>query len=207
MKNFLENIEVNGHLQIVKHYNDGKQEIVFDDHNVIVSGMGVGLAYLYSLTGPDNILNYQIDKFQIGVSGENVTESSSVQALGSQLSSLEEYGENSQMYIVSAYHAYSPTQRRTNSLEAFGFIPQHKVSRVGDSSVRYTIVIDKDTANNLDNTRGGNPQINEIGLFMKNPFGSHTDNRDVSILVAYRKFQGIIKTDDFGLVFKWTINW
>jgi len=208
MKNFLEDMNVNGHLQIIKHYNDGKEEVVFDDHNIIVSGMGVGLAYLFSLSGPGNILEYQIDRFQIGVSGGPELEVSSTYALSGQLSSIAEYGENSLLYLIEGHHAYSPRITNQQKTEWFGYIPQHKVSRVGDNSVRYTIALDKDAANTLETTRGAEVGINEIGLYMKNPFGSLNGNGvDTSILVAYRYFNPIIKTDDFALIFKWTINW
>lgn len=208
MKTFLEDLQVDGHLQIIKVFDDGKQEVVFDDHNIIVSGMGVGLAYLFSLSGPGNILEYQIDRFQIGVSGGPSLEVSSTYSLSGQLSSLQEYGDNSLLYVLEGYHAYSPSNLRPGIPEYFGYIPQHKVSRVGDSSVRYTITLDKDTASNLSVTRGTEVAINEIGLFMKNPLGVISGNGlDTSILVAYRYFNGIVKTDDFALVFKWTINW
>lgn len=208
MKNFIEDMGITGHLQIAKIYSTGNEEIVFDDHNIIVSGMGVGLAQLFSLSGPTSILNYQIDRFQIGVSGHSDLEVSETYELSSNLSSLEEYGSNALLYVVSGYHAYSYSEPRTTIPEWFGYIPQHKVSKVGDSSVRYTITIDQDAANTIETTRGSGTGINEIGLFMKNPFGDLTGRDvDTSILVAYRHFNSIIKTDDFALVFRWTINW
>lgn len=208
MKNFIENLEVEGHLQIAKVFSDGSEEIVFDDHNIIVSGMGVGLAYLFSLSGPGNILEYQIDRFQIGVSGSPSTEAVSANSLVGPLSSLSEYGENALIYIVSGYQGYT-VDNISAEMVPYGYIPQHKVSRVGDSSVRYTITIDKDAANNLDLSRNFEAALNEIGLFMKNPLGDRSNgaNKDTSILVAYRHFSDIIKTDDFALVFRWTINW
>lgn len=204
MKNFIEDMNVNGHLQILKCYENGTEEIIFDDHNVITSGMGVGLAHLFSLSGPGNILEYQIDRFQIGVGG--TSESTSINQLVSPLSSLEEYGENSLLYLVSGYHAFS-VDNISGDQEIFGYIPQHKVSRVGDSSVRYTIVVDRDCANDLDISRGQSSPINEIALFMKNPLGTRGDGVDTSVLVAYRTFSGVVKTSDFALVFRWTINW
>tara|TARA_R110000824_G_scaffold115717_1_gene266877 strand:- start:388 stop:555 length:168 start_codon:yes stop_codon:yes gene_type:complete len=52
--------------------------------------------------------------------------------------------------------------------------------------------------------RDGNPAaLNEIGLFIKNPKASATET---SVLAAYRYFSNIIKTSDFGLVFRWTIS-
>lgn len=202
MRNFLDDLEVEGHLEITKVYVSGGEEVIFDDHNVIVTGMGVGLAHLFSLSGSVNILNYQIDRFQIGVSGTPGREVASTNELGSPLNSLQEYGENALLYVVSGNHALDVNTIKAN--QWFGYIPQHKVSRVGVNSVRYTITLDRDAANNL---RGGDTFINEIGLFMKNPLGEQANNVDTSILVAYRKFQDILKTEDFALIFRWTINW
>jgi len=208
MKNFIENLSIDGHLQIAKVFPDGAEEIIFDDHNIIVSGMGVGLAHLFSLSGPGNILEYQIDRFQIGIGGSQGREVASTNELALPLSSLEEYGENALLYVLNGYHAYQ-VDNISAGQEWFGYIPQHKVSRVGDSSVRYTIVIDRDCANDLTTSRGAESPINEVGLFMKNPMGDKSggQNIDTSILVAYRYFSGIVKTSDFALVFRWTINW
>ena len=39
----MSDITPTGHLKIIKVYDDGSEEIHFDDSNVIVSGMGVAL--------------------------------------------------------------------------------------------------------------------------------------------------------------------
>ena len=49
--NVLEELDIKGHLTISKIYSNGSEEIVFDDHNIIVSGMGVALAHLFALSG------------------------------------------------------------------------------------------------------------------------------------------------------------
>jgi len=69
MKNFTEELGINGHLTIIKKMSTGEEEILLDDSNIIVSGMGVGLSYLFTASGSNSILDYQIQKFQIGVSG------------------------------------------------------------------------------------------------------------------------------------------
>jgi len=81
-------------------------------------------------------------------------------------------------------------------------IPFSHVTRVNDTSVRYTIVLDEDSANNIQRDSADRP-LNEIGLFMKNPQGRSSD---ASLLIAYRKFSDITKASDFALVFRWTIN-
>jgi len=60
MKNFTEELGINGHLTIIKKMSTGEEEILLDDPNVIVSGMGVGLSYLFSASGSNDVLNYQI---------------------------------------------------------------------------------------------------------------------------------------------------
>ena len=203
MKNFVETLDVNGHLQIVKVFRTGEEEVVFDDPNVIVSGMGMGLSYLFSLSGSPNILDYQLDRFQVGVSGSLAKQVSSTNQLAGPLSSAAEYGDNALLYVIEAYHAID--SQNSIGPEFFGYIPSHKVSKVGERSVRYTITLDKDSCNNL--TRDGNEvDLNEIGLFMKNPQNSKLA-LDNSVLVAYRYFSGITKTEDFSLIFRWTINW
>jgi hypothetical protein len=204
MKNFIEDLDIQGHLQISKRFDNGSEEVLFDDHNIIVSGMGIGLSYLFGLVGSPNILDYQIDRFQIGVSGSQASEQISTNQLVAPLSSVEEYGDNALLYVLSGYHAIAP--ETYIGPEWFGYIPAHKVSRVGDRSVRYTITLDKESCNNL--TRDGNDvDLNEIGLYMKNPLGNLGVGADTSILVAYRYFSGITKTEDYSLIFRWTINW
>ena len=77
----------------------------------------------------------------------------------------------------------------------FAVISDNSIKRVDLNSVTYILYIDRHTANGIT--------VNEVGLFMKNPLGYGTNR---SNLVAYRPFVNIAKTDDFALVFKWTLN-
>lgn len=199
MKNFAEDMGINGHLTIIQQWKDGREEVLLDDSNIIVSGMGVGLSYLFTGSGSDTILDYQIDRFQVGVSGPptgGVT--SGIFELSGQLDN-DEYGAGSNLFI-------SVNNQLTNGSQttdrAFARIPANKMTRIGDSSVRYTLVLDEEACNNL--TRDSlDANINEIGMFMKNPTGGASD---VPILVCYRTFSNIRKTEDFSLIFRWTLN-
>jgi len=199
MKNFVDDMGINGHLTIIRRWNTGQEEVLLDDSNIIVSGMGVGLSYLFTGSGSDSVLDYQIDRFQVGVSGPptgGVT--SSIYELSGQLTNTE-YGAGSNLFI-------SVNGQLTNGSlttdRAFALIPKNKITRIGDSSVRYTLVLDEEACNDL--TRDGNDaNINEVGMFMKNPTGNTTDR---SILVCYRTFSNIRKTNDFSLIFRWTLN-
>ncbi len=68
MRNFTEELGINGHLTIIKKFKDGTEETIFDDHNIIVSGMGVGLSYMFNGSGSNTVLDYQIERFQLGTS-------------------------------------------------------------------------------------------------------------------------------------------
>ena len=203
MKNFTEEIGINGHLTIIKKYKDGEEEVVFDDHNVIVSGMGVGLTYMFTGSGSNSVLDYQIDRFEVGVSGratgvtDGLLEVSSTYQLSGPLT-LAEYGAGSNLFIAVSDQLTHTTTTST----AAALIPANKRTKIGDSSVRYTLVVDEEACNSL--ARGGDDlNLNEVGLLMKNPTGNTADR---PILVAYRTFSNIRKTSDFSLIFRWTLN-
>lgn len=195
--NFIEERGVNGYLQIAKLYEDGTEEVVFDDHNLITSGMSLGLAYLFSLSGSTSILDYQIDRFQIGTSGFDTREALYGSAISDLSGALEEadYGSNSELYIVTNSQLVSGVA--VTGID-FAKIPFNKITRIDETSVRYTLILDKEACNLAD-------ALNEVGLFMKNPRGDA--GTDVSVLVAYRKFSDIVKTNEFSLIYRWTINW
>jgi hypothetical protein len=199
MRNFTDDLGINGHLTIIKKYTNGEEEIVFDDHNIIVSGMGVGLAYLFTGSGSNVITDYQIDRFQLGVSGKAALEVSTTNQLAGGLVE-SQYGTRSNLYIeqctqIVADNFFNPS--------AFALIPANKVTKIRDNSVRYTLVVDEEACNGLTGEEGEDTYLNEVGLFMKNPTGSIVN---ASLLLAYRSFSIIRKTNDFSLIFRWTLN-
>lgn len=204
MKNFTEEMGINGHLTIIKVANDGSEEVLFDDSNVIVSGMGVGLSYLFTGSGSNSILDYQIDRFQIGVSGPPTGgATSSIFELSGPISE-SDYGGDSNLFAetrdqITGFGGGVP---QTTSYAA-ALIPHSKVTRINQTSVRYTIVLDEEACNDLQGASSEDLFINEIGLLMKNPTGVTAVN---PILVAYRTFSDIRKTEDFSLIFRWTLN-
>ena len=201
MKNFIEESGMTGHLTIIKRTKDGKEEILLDDHNVIVSGMGVGLSYMFTGSGSNSVLDYQIDRFQVGVSGPPTGgATSAIYELSSSLDSIAEYGVGSNLFISRNDQITNGT---LTSNRFFAQIPSHKITRVNDTSVRYTLVLDEDAANGLTDSQGEETFLNEIGMFMKNPKGNNVDQ---PILVCYRTFSNIRKTSDFSLIFRWTLN-
>jgi len=196
MLNLIEELDIKGHLTISKLHGDGSEEVVFDDHNIIVSGMGVALAHLFALSGSNSILDYQIDRFQLGTSGNTSLEISSTNSLSGPLTtSLQYTGDSGNVLSTSGYQIKNNSVQ--NNAVWYGVIPQQNITRIDDNTVRYTIFIDQNSCNNLPSA------INEIGLFIKN---IKNNNPIASILVAYRYFSPIIKTSYFGLVFRWSLN-
>lgn len=198
--NLMEELDIKGHLTISKVYPTGREEVVFDDHNIIVSGMGVALAHLFALSGSNSIVDYQIDRFQIGVSGSTAREVISTTTLADPIESIATYGVDSNVIAVSAHQIINNSIVTTPRI--YAIIPQQNITRIDANTVRYTLIVDELALNNV--TRSSVPvSINEIGLFVKNIKGQATD---APILVAYRYFNPILKTDDFSLVFRWSIS-
>jgi hypothetical protein len=198
-------LDVSGHLEVWKVYETGDEELFFDDHNVITSGMGAGVGMLYAGSGSARITDFQIRYFQIGVSGDSIVDTygvsqySLVSALG-QVDGVSDY-QSGQSNIPLSEHQLMDWNGgpKTNSEAVwdwyFGLIPDNAIKRVDLNSVTYIIYIDRHTANNHT--------LNEIGLYMDNPLGEDPKR---SNMVAYRPFTNIVKTDNFSLVFKWTLN-
>ena len=198
MKNFAEDMGINGHLTIIRQWNDGQEEVLLDDSNIIVSGMGVGLSYLFTGSGADSVLDYQIDRFQVGVSGPPAGGVvSSIYELSGAIG--DEYGDGSNLFISTDDQITGNTITLNRT---FARIPANKITRIGDSSVRYTLVLDEEACNDLLRD-GEEASLNEVGMFMKNPTGASSDT---PILVCYRTFSDIRKTNDFSLIFRWTLN-
>jgi len=204
----LEDLNVRGYLSISKIYPDGENELVYEDKNVIVSGMGFNLSYMFSRMGSDSITDFQIDKFQLGVSGNSAAQVSSTYQLSGPLETEEEYvGESSDSNLT----VFAGSQLKNGSVVStlggggdiiHASIPFSKVTKIDDTSVRYSIFVDEDSCNNLERD-SNDAYLNEIGLLAKNP----TDNNpEAPILVAYKYFSNIRKTSEFGLLFRWTIS-
>lgn len=190
-----ESLNPTGYLEIYKVYSDGREELHWEDKNVITSGMGVGLTALYSeqtVHVSGSILNYQIKYFQVGVSG-----SSNYGVSTAQLTSSVPLSFLSGASLVTL----SANQHLIGSLflsgQPFIEISQSNIQRASLTAARYNLIIPADSANSI-----GIP-INEVGLFMRNPFNLAPQ---APILVAYRYFSPILKTDEFALLFRWTIN-
>lgn len=194
-----------GHLEIWKVYEDGSDEMCWSENNVITSGMGVGLASLFAASGSSNIKDYQIGYFQVGVSGDINNYDHYTFELSAPLASSVEYGvlssplgtRDSSAISFTDVVSLNPLKNGKVSIgkEPFAKIRHSNMHRIAKNSVRFTLVLAPRSCVNKN--------LNEVGLFMRNPFGFSPDS---PVLVAYRPFTTIKKTSAFSLVFLWTIQ-
>jgi hypothetical protein len=188
-------LDVSGHLQIIKIYKDGTEEKVFDDHNVITSGMGVGLAMLFAGQGDSNIEDFQIRYFQVG-SGAPASYDYTQYKLGGHMKLTAEYGDN---VILSDHRRMEPTGGASTGNEKFIYVPDNVIKKSSPTSITYVLFLPEDVS--------FNQQLDEIGLFMSNPLSVLISGQARrSPLVAYRTFNSLEKTDQFSLVFKWKLS-
>ena len=201
------NFNPTGALEIWKYFPDGTKEQIFSDRNVICSGLGAGLAYLHSGQGSNDIRDYQIVYFQLGTGGvyENVghqLEYDETQfklntpiAYRGDYGSLSEKSADPPTTFMDVSELNISTQTGTTAKQPIARIRHSNIHRVNKNAVRYTIALMERNCNNLE--------LNEIGIFMKNPTG---DDEDRPKLAAYRQFPKIKKTKSFTLVFLWTLQ-
>jgi len=186
-------INPTGHLKVYKRYMDGTEELHFDEQNVITSGLGVGLSHLFAASGADSITDYQIINFLIGSGGTEDYGTSTYQ-LKSPVLGESDWGSDTSLIIESA-KPIEDTEIIAGDLP-FARIAFSNINKVTSTSVRYTLVLDRNTLNFKS--------VNEVGLYMRDPRGSTSGFNP--ILVAYRPFTEITKTSDFSLIFRWTLQ-
>ena len=188
------NWDPKGHLEIWRYdVTGGPPTCMFDDHNLITSGLGANLSMFFSVTGL-SISSYQIGFFQVGVSG-----AASTSSINQLYKPLQAGNTGWQFYGVDTPLNLSRHNNWVNGskvLEDFAVISPALIQRVNSNTVRYVLVLDESTGNS-------NP-INEIALFARNPF-EHSPLQ-TSIMCAYRNFDVIAKSSQFSLVFKWTLE-
>jgi len=183
-----------GHLQIFKLYENGNEELVFDENNVITSGMGVGFSHLFAASGGTTITDYQIINFLIGSGGDYNDYGVSTFKLQKPLLSSIDWGSDTGL-IIETFHTIEDGIVIAGDTKPLARIRFSNIHKVTSTSVRYTLVLDRNTLNTA--------AVNEVGLYMRNPRGLPLIR---PILVAYRPFTQITKTNDFSLLFRWTLQ-
>ena len=182
-----------GWLEIFKVYDDGREELFFSDHNVVVEGMGWTLARMFSADEGSLLEDFQITLFQLGTGAQSPI-NESLTNLAAPLASgpTAGYGANPGVEVVTQ----DLWTGSSGASSAFGVIPIQYVKKVDDRRVSWQVVIDETTAN-------GNT-VTEIGIYSKNPL--LTTPTASAVMCAYRTYDAIAKASHFLLVFRWTIE-
>jgi len=191
----MEKLKPKGHLEIIKIYEDGTEEVHFTQSNMITSGMGVGLSHLFSGSGGSKISDFQIINFQVGTGGDVTDYGTSSFKLGTPCTEAEYLSTGSEVLTES----FKPIQNGVviAGTESMVRVPFSNVQKIDQNTVRFNLILDRFTLNGLSTN------LDEVGLFMRNPRGAAAIH---PILVAYRPFTGLKKTSTFALLFKWTLN-
>ena len=184
-----EDSQIKGHLEVVKVYSDGREEIHFSDDNVITSGLGYTLLKAFSTSGAGNLSSFQINYFQLGASGG---ESIQVSSTG-QLESAFVAGDYTTPNFEISTHDLSSGAGTNDAV--FGVIPFPYIKKISPTRVMYQIFIGEQACNTKE--------IGEVGLFSRNPNDSVTEG---SYLCAYRYFSKLTKQEDFSILIRWTIE-
>jgi len=194
---FFDNVQPRGHLEVWKHFPDGTKELHFSDDNVICSGMGATLAEMMDAAPATPVFQFQIPYFKVGTSGHSDLQVSTTGDVSGALTETM-YGADGNLDL-SEHSLWRNGVEETDNM--FGVIPTSYIKRVSDTKCMYQIVLDEQTANVGDETV---PRyLDEIGLYSRNPYNLSTE---ASLLVAYRYFKSVYKTDAFILVFRWIIE-
>ena len=187
--NYESGTEIRGHLEVVKVFSDGREEVHFADKNVITSGLGHTLLKAFATSGPGTIDPFQIIYFQLGNGGTAGLQVSSTGNLGNSLAAAD-YGTAN--FETSEHDLSSGTPA---AAQTFGIIPFPYIKKVSPTRVMYQIFVGETACNG--------EELDEIGLFSKNPDRSATDG---SYLCAYRHFTTLVKQSSFSVLFRWTIE-
>ena len=210
---------IKGHLTICKVYNDGTQEVVLDNANMITKGLGSSFIDIQEGKGGSYAENFVPQYFQLGTSCVDTnTFDAATSAYFYHLSTpltWSEYGEDTELLLYERYRGFYASSEDSGvtytemygtsaplSSIVFSGSDQYFVKVTPDKRTKYLldsmeaeIVLDENTANGQN--------ITEVGLYAKNPRGYKEDS---PLLMAYRSFVSVPKSSDFSLVMHWTIG-
>ena len=199
--------KVIGKLEIYKDYGEFTEK-VSSYSNIITRGLGLTITSMMT-AGSDKVKDkYAIRYAQLGtgvVDYQRVDAGSETRAnffkLSSPLSKTA-YGRNLrhkletryQLVALEEFSTISNTQL-TRQQGTFLKIPDTRTTVKDNTGINISLVIDKHTANNVI--------LREVGLFCDDV---SEDGLPESVLVAYKQFAPITKTNEFSLIFDWTIE-
>jgi hypothetical protein len=206
---------IKGHITICKVYKDGTKETVLDRANMITAGLGSAFLDIQKGQGSRFPADYAPAYFQVGTGAPsfNAVDTSGFWYQVCAPLSWDQYGTDTDLDIQEKYRgffassingAYQELEQTKAPLSSvvfsgedgyFAEVVKGSVTKNFLDSFESQIVLDEKTANGL--------AITEIGLFARNPKGFYQES---PLLMAYRSFNALNKTEQFSLVINWSIG-
>ena len=205
---FSENAGIRGHLTITKRDVQTKKETIwFDDHNIIVSGMGYNIAEAFTadcdaaldcagnreMMSPAvgcDAASYRIDHFQLGTSGTSGLEVVGTYSLGN---ALKEGQYGIEPSLLSFHQGSICSNGVPLTTQTFAKIIE-KTYYAPNALLHYMV---------LDETACNGITLNEVALFSYDP--ANAKNSTLHHMVAYRNFTPILKDSSYELLIRWVI--
>lgn len=198
-----------GTVKIRKLYQDGTEELVCEDNNVLTDGLGLGIINIFTDTGSRNIEDHLVGYFQAGIGRLNPTfqpldKRKYISNLKTPLSEAN-YGKNTELEVnkhkLYKLHkgAFNPSLSPEVENSDFVVLSDDFSTKLLDGVVHYRLTLGETDANGLS--------ISEFGLFARNPEGDI--GNDKSVLLAYKNFpvdEALVKNKEFALVVDWQIK-
>ena len=217
---------ISGHVTVYKIYKDGTEETVLDKANLVTAGLGSSFLDIQQNAGSRFTVDYTPRYFQVGtdvitysgtMTGDTLMprESSATFYQLSAPFSWEDYGDDTDVTLVKRYRGFNASTTdggktytellNTSAMlsavvfsgedQYFGEVTEGQVTKFFVDSFESEII--------LDEKSGNGKNITELGLFAKNPKGFIQDS---PLLMAYKDFSAVAKTEEFSLVIHWTIG-
>lgn len=208
--NLSDKLSNKGHITVTKIDKvTGEETILFKDNNVICYGLGMSVCELMNATGfvddecdepvvPENYLAkyYLINRYQFGTGASSITPSLSTVSLGAPLVATQ-YGNVQRDVDIFSELLYKDEKNIVARQDFLDLI----TPGLYNNKIVYVLMLDESSGNGLD--------INEVGLFVQNPY-LKKDNDGIDqpghLLAAYRKFPPVQKQGYFSLMVRWEIE-
>lgn len=197
---------IKGHLEVYKVFKDGTEELHYSEKNVITSGMGVTLAHAFAADAGSDVSSFQANWMQIGTGASTVAiraaEDVQTSSRADLLSAIpgSQYGDVNTIGLQVSALTYM-TSAGTTATSNFVKIPPAFIHRISDRKVMWRLILNDSACNIPDTASGG--ALCEVAIFSNNP---RQQTPQELYMIAYRAFANIVKTNEFTLDFRWTIE-
>lgn len=203
--------KVTGNLTVTKLFTDKRpNEVVIDQENVVTIGLASFLADIMMGDFPPGTLLQDVGLrwLQLGASSQDHYTTNYFYELSSPFS-IDDYGDHTNLNLknyhqVSAINPFYVPPTLTETVGTFIKLEDHRISKIADDKVLFTVLLDEHTLNGKE--------ISEIGLFYNKAKKEETALLELGAYKAFGITDGcgesvpITKTKDFILQIEWVLS-